>query len=80
MRTAKEIITDTSNLSEWAMSQTDCNEFHISVADAIKAINEARIEAIKECASVAEFEVLSTNEPTSEDVSLPILKLIDQIK
>lgn len=45
-----------------------------------KAVNEAREEAIRECAEVAEDVIRHNNNPYTSELTDPILNLINQIK
>jgi L-cysteine desulfidase len=82
MRTAEEILREIYNEND---SQEDNLQLAItlnpSLERIIKAINEARIEAIKECAEAAKSEWVRWGEHMGHQVEKQsILKLIDQVK
>lgn len=77
MRTAEEILEE--KIAPMPYSIDPYKVFESMKEVAIKAINEARIETIKECAEVAKVKVEGGNGYASIDKQ-SILKLLNQIK
>lgn len=69
MRTAEEII-----------QQVHYTDSFLSYDHIKSMINEARMEAIKECAYIAESQIIGSYDILGEDVKESILALIKQVK
>jgi hypothetical protein len=79
MRTAEEILSKHAIGKDVFIGGDNVRLFRYK--DAIIALNEARIEAIKECAEAAKSEWVRWGEHMGHQVEKQsILKLIDQVK
>ena len=75
MRTAEEIINKVEE------TFTDIKfKSYIPYEIVIKAINEARKEAIEECATIASNYVLNERTPEHDDVHFLVIALINKLK
>ena len=75
MRTAEEIIESQYSEGEYAEKYGFERTYKV-----IQAINEARKEAIEECAKIASDYVLNERTPDYDDVHFLVTKLIKGLK